>query len=152
MNLARAQIIEPHLPTYTSINFTSGLPTNLEPPIASSSKDPASSSNRRAATGSSSHKDTARNTLPPRQPENPWRSKKNAHFIVSGEKGYSVWSNAPSPAQTTGKDKDSGAKRFGTWDKKRPVRDGPSRFKERGPSSPSNTLSTSELKIKPNQI
>lgn len=152
MNLARAQIIEPHLPTYTSINFTSGLPTNLEPPIASSSKDSASSSNRSAALGLRSHQHTTRNTLPPHQPENPWRSKKNAHFIVSGEKGYSVWSNAPAPAQTVGKDKDSGAKRFGTWDKKRPVRDGPSRFKERGQSSRSPYLSINELKIKPNQI
>jgi len=92
MNLARAQLVETYRPTYASISFSSGLPTNLpipEPvPIAESSSSTSERKRRdRKNYQVDQHKDVRAKL----------KSKKNGHFVVAGEKGYTIWNNSIRP-------------------------------------------------------
>jgi hypothetical protein len=89
MNLARAQLVETYRPTYASISFSLGLPTNLPPtpqPVAESS------------TTESKRRDKKKPQVDlQKRPRLGLKSKKNGHFVIAGEKGYSIWNNSIRP-------------------------------------------------------
>lgn len=87
MNLARAQLVETYRPTYASISFSSGLPT--EPvPIAESS---SSTSERKRRDKKNPQVDQLKDIRAK------LKSRKNGHFVVAGEKGYTIWNNSIRP-------------------------------------------------------
>jgi hypothetical protein len=92
MNLARAQLVETYRPTYASISFSSGLPTNLpipEPvPIAESSSSTSERKRRDKKNPQVDQQKDIRAKL---------KSRKNGHFVVAGEKGYIIWNNSIRP-------------------------------------------------------
>lgn len=93
MNLARAQLVETYRPTYASVNFSSGLPSNHfhQPDVIRepSDKDPKRRDKRKPG---------------PVDSEKPrLKSRKNGHFVVAGEKGYTIWNNSTRPILSTDK-------------------------------------------------
>ena len=141
MNLARAQLVETYRPTYASVNFSSGLPANYRP----ATSDPvAGSSNRETRK-----RDKKRPDLDIGRKAR-LESRKNGHFVVAGEKGYTVWNNSTrpvSPPTTAERDttRDKGKRKEGVDEepprKVRPTEQaGPVRLCERGESIRSSPL------------
>jgi hypothetical protein len=96
MNLARAQLVETYRPTYASISFSSGLPTDLpipEPiPIAESSNPISERKRRDKKNPQVDQQKDIRSKL---------KSRKNGHFVVAGEKGYTIWNSSIRPVSPT---------------------------------------------------
>jgi hypothetical protein len=145
MNLARAQLVETYRPTYASISFSSGLPTDLpipEPiPIAESSNPISERKRRDKKNPQVDQQKDIRSKL---------KSRKNGHFVVAGEKGYTIWNNSIRPVSPVADNNKTDIQESRDKGKKKEdLDDGPARTRPTEEAKPIKLCERGKLSIDP---
>lgn len=85
MNLGRYTVSTPANPAFASVSFTESVPLTDEDPRSEPSAK-AKGKQRETYQAASGEQESGKRRR---------KSRRNGHFMVAGEQGFEVWSNAP---------------------------------------------------------